>query len=436
VRAAEPDPGLRVDALAATLVGAAMVLLAIGAGFVASRPRRARSVRRSVVADRLAGAGAPPSTVIGVQSAFRSPTGAGRTLAAITSTAVAVAAVVSALVFGAGLTHLLDEPERFGFAWDGVYQAGDLGIDDAVVAALEGSPLVRSVASGTTAEATADGITVGTIAMDDLDPDPSPIVLDGRLPARPDEVAAGVQTLDRLGKEIGDQLELAGESPASTTVTVVGTTLLPITARGDDFSVGEGMLLEATTMATLGEGNGFALFDTVPGATPADVLAAVAEATSFTSPGDGQIGGPNPTGDLVSYDRVRWVPLTLASLLAVLGIGVLAHTLVTSARAHRRELAVLRCIGFRRRDVVRTTAWQGGALAIVCLAVGLPVGVAFGRRIWETFADSIGVVPAPVTPTLGLVVVAAATLLFAVLVAGINGWATARRRVGDLLRVE
>jgi hypothetical protein len=45
-------------------------------------------------------------------------------------------------------------------------------------------------------------------------------------------------------------------------------------------------------------------------------------------------------------------------------------------------------------------------------------------------------VPTPATPTLGLVVVAAVTLMFAVLVAGIDGWTTARRRVGELLRVE
>jgi hypothetical protein len=437
VRIAEPNPGRHLDGLVASVVAGGIVALATAAGLLAGRWRTGRIVRRSRVADRLAGVGASPSAVIGVQSAFRNPSGTGSAVAAVASTAIAAAAVAAALVFGAGLTRMLDEPARFGFAWDGIYQAGDVGTDADVTAVLAASPLVRSIAEGTSSEATADGVTVGTVALrDGAAADPGPIVVDGRLPAGPDEVAMGAQTLDRLGKDVGDRVVLVGESSNEVPVTVVGTTLLPITSRGDDFSVGEGVLVQQATMDELGASVGFVLFDTVPGATVEEVATAVGAEAGLESSAQGQISGPNPTGDLVSYDQVRWVPLALASLLALLGLGVLAHTLITSGRAQRGELAVLRCLGFRRRDVLRTSAWRGGALTLACLLVGLPIGVAFGRRIWETFADSLGVVPTPSTPMFALVVVSAVTVAIAIAVACLSGLGASRGPAAELLRVE
>jgi hypothetical protein len=435
-REAEPNPGLRVDVLPTLVVAAGIVAVAVAAGVFAGRARATHPVRRSPLADRLARAGASPPAVIGVQSAFRSAAGTGATLTAVSSTAIAVATIVAALGFGAGLTVLLDEPARFGWTWDAVYDGGDVGIDTDIVAALEESPLVTSVVHGISSFVTADGQSVSAIAFDETDASPAPTILDGERPDRPDEIAFGAQTLDRLDRSLGDRVDLLGESGEHIAATIVGTTLLPLNSRGDDYTVGEGALLTRTALEDLGGGVDVALLQLEEGVTPDIVTRALIADSGFDPFEQGSIAGPNRTGDLVSYDRVRWVPLALASVLAFLGVGVLTHTLVTSSRAKRREFAVLRSIGFRRGDVVRASAWQGGALAVACLGFGLPIGIACGRWIWEAFADSLGVVPFAVTPVLGVVLVGIVTLSLAVAVACASGAVTARRGIAGLLRVE
>ena len=47
---------------------------------------------------------------------------------------------------------------------------------------------------------------------------------------------------------------------------------------------------------------------------------------------------------------LRSLPLTLAIFFALLAIATVAHALVTTVRRRRHELAVLRSIGFTRRD--------------------------------------------------------------------------------------
>ena len=53
------------------------------------------------------------------------------------------------------------------------------------------------------------------------------------------------------------------------------------------------------------------------------------------------------------YQRINATPLVLAGLLAVLGLGVLAQFIFQSARARRRDFAVLRTLGLQRRQLTR-----------------------------------------------------------------------------------
>ena len=140
--------------------------------------------------------------------------------------------------------------------------------------------------------------------------------------------------------------------------------------------------------------------------------------------------------DLVNFGRVEAMPAVTGGLVACLAVAMLAHLLVTSVRRRRRDLAVLKSLGFVRRQVSLTVVWQATTLAGVALLVGLPAGVAAGRWMWVLVADRLGVVPESTVPIrlLGLTVVA--TVLAANLVAAVPAWMAARTRPAIVLRAE
>jgi ABC-type lipoprotein release transport system permease subunit len=86
----------------------------------------------------------------------------------------------------------------------------------------------------------------------------------------------------------------------------------------------------------------------------------------------------SPT-DVQNLGRVGSLPDVLAGLLALLAASALAHLLVTSIRQRRRDLAVLKTLGFVRSQVSAAVAWQATTVAVVALAVGMPLGFALGR---------------------------------------------------------
>ena len=82
-------------------------------------------------------------------------------------------------------------------------------------------------------------------------------------------------------------------------------------------------------------------------------------------------------------------------------LGGRAHTLITAARRHTREMAVLAAIGATPRQVRGMLAVLGGAIVAPALALGVPVGLAAARLLWWRVATSIGV-GGDLTPPVGL----------------------------------
>jgi predicted lysophospholipase L1 biosynthesis ABC-type transport system permease subunit len=105
-------------------------------------------------------------------------------------------------------------------------------------------------------------------------------------------------------------------------------------------------------------------------------------------------------------------------------------------RRRRHDLAILKALGFVRRQVSAAVAWQATTVALVALAVGLPLGVALGRWSWSLLADRIGVGAPPVTPGPALLAGVAGTVLVANLVAAWPGRVAARTRPAVALRSE
>jgi ABC-type lipoprotein release transport system permease subunit len=76
-------------------------------------------------------------------------------------------------------------------------------------------------------------------------------------------------------------------------------------------------------------------------------------------------------------------------LVALLALG---HALVLTVRHRRRDLAVLRVVGFTPSQTGRTVAWQASAVGAAGALIGVPLGLMLGRLVWAAVAHSYGIV--------------------------------------------
>jgi len=149
-----------------------------------------------------------------------------------------------------------------------------------------------------------------------------------------------------------------------------------------------------------------------------------------------EVGALERPDDMLGYERVDRTPLALATLLVVLAGGTTAHALVTTVRRRRRDLAILKTLGFVRGQVRATVALQATVLVTVALIVGLPVGIAAGRWAWTLLADQLGAVPEPAIPMLAIGLMVPAGILVANLIAVLPGRRAARTQPAIVLRTE
>ena len=172
-----------------------------------------------------------------------------------------------------------------------------------------------------------------------------------------------------------------------------------------------------------------------PGADPAGAVARLDRRLSavdenfFTRP-------PTAPADLVNFGGIQNLPLIPGSVLAVMALLTVAHLLATSIRRRRRDLAILKTLGFARGDVGRTVAWQATTLAVVALVAAVPLGVAAGRTVWRLFAEQLGVIPDISTPVVLLALVVPATILLANLISIGPAVTAMRTRPASVLREE
>ena len=446
-RVAEPDPGVTVDA--ATLgAGAAVLvlaLLALGAlpawRVTAGRPAGDAAGRRSALAGALARSSFPVTAVAGVGLALER--GRGRTAVPVRSTVagavLGVVALTAALTFGAALDHLLRTPRLFGWNWD--VAVGDLSaerdLSAEVVPALRSEPAVAgfAAAGGTLVEG--EAAPLPAFGFDPVQGDVGPTVAEGRPPAGATEVLVGTRTLRKLGVGLGDEIELrravtfgdTGPGGPARRYRVVGRGVLPETGFAD---FGEGFALTLAGVERLDRPANQVWFplrwaDGVDQRAAAERLRAKVPVT---------LNLLQRPADLVNFGRVETMPVVTGGLIACLAMAMLGHLLVSSVRHRRRDLAVLKALGFQRRQVSLTVVWQASTLVVLALAIGVPVGVAAGRWTWLAVATQIGVVPEPVLPARLLALLAVATVLAANLVAAVPAWMAARTHPATVLRSE
>jgi hypothetical protein len=441
-REAEVDRGLSVDGAVLALGGVGvLVAVAARAALASWWATSGRTVhgrvagRSSVVVDRVARAGATASAVTGIRLALESGRGdiAAPARAAVAGAAMAVAAVIASLTFAASLDRLVDSPALQGWNWDVVVGNPNDDVDiTAKGELLDRDPNIvgYSLVDQPTEQLEIEGTTVPVLGMSPVKGAILPTVLDGREARSPDEITLGPATLRQLRRGLGDVVQVEGAAGRRHALRIVGEVLLP------------GLSSEAT-MATGAVVTVAGLRALLPNARPDQFVVRYA-------PGADPAGthaslrrdfGPTilrglPPNEVENLRRVSGLPLLLAALLVVLGGATLGHLLVTVIRRRRRDLGILKTIGFVRGQVAATVAWQATILAAVALLVGLPLGVAAGRWAWLLVNQGLGSLANPVTPAIALVVAVPATVLVANLVAALPARAAAATRPAVVLRSE
>jgi hypothetical protein len=451
-RLAEPHPGIAFNATI-LLLGAPAVVVAVilVAAIPAWRAANVRGdalglasfdepLRPSTLATTVARAGLPVSAVAGVRLAVEP--GRGRTAVPVRSTLIglslSIAALIAAMTFSTSLGHLLATPRLYGWDFDtGVgnpFNGGELA--SKVIPVLRSDPNIAAFGAGNIQSFVQLGperhsVRVSVWAFDQLKGEAHPTVLTGRWPQATDEIVLGGRTMRAAGTAIGRTVRVAGPH-GSMTLRVVGQVVVPDAGFAPGLSEGAGMTLRGLRTIFPGAPANVFPLRLKPGVSVSRELASL---TPRLPPGTTS-DPPDPGATLASLGHVKGLPVLLALLLAVAGAATLSHTLVTSIRRRRRDLAILKTLGFVRRQVTAAIAWQSTTVAILALLVGIPVGITAGRLAWTVFADSMGVVPEPVFALGGTLLLIPAVLIVSNLIAALPARSAGRTRPAIVLRTE
>jgi hypothetical protein len=454
-RIAEPTPGVAFDA-SILLPGAAagvIVVLALGA-WPAARAARTRpapdaaTARPSRVVTLLTGARVPASALIGVRHALER--GRGRTAVpvgpALLGSVLAVTALCATAVFGASLSHLTSTPALYGQPFDLAFSPGNAPPSFSQLAtSLTGDRAISDVNLGAGEDVSINGRTVSGIAGQSLRGRLLLTTVSGRLPRADDEIALGATTLRQIGARIGSLVRVAApgiQGRARTSLDrVVGTAVFAPNVGTAGLGTGAVLTLDgllgdhcapgpggtACQVRAVTEAGGTMLVRVPPGPGRAATLTRLArvypDAVQF----------PATPANLANFGQAVNFPLIFGLILVLFGLATLVHLLLVSVARRRPELGLLKALGFVRRQVAFSVLWQATTVALVGIIIGVPVGIATGRLIWQAFAANLGVVPVTVVTAWVIAAIALGSVLAANGLAIGPSLAAARSRPASLL---
>ncbi|MFN8034834.1 MAG: FtsX-like permease family protein [Acidimicrobiia bacterium] len=410
VRTVDPSPGVYLDWTVLGLGALVLLVLLVAVGVVVAyrqaphrvalrerRPERAGRVVRTAVAS-----GLPTPAVIGLR--FALDPGRERTTAPVRSAiagAVLATLIVSAtLVFGASLSTLVSHPALYGWNFDAaLYSTDGFGPipSDLTHRLLSADPDVRAFSGAYFTTGEVDHETVPVIA---IPPGAAinPPILTGTIIHAPHEIVLGRETLTRLHhKRIGDHVTMSSAGIPPVRLRIVGTAALPAIGQtlGEHASMSRGAVISTAdvpaSLLTFGAPPSFAkllgpnaLFvrfrPGVDRAAAQQGLARIARAVLalYHTPAVAQVFGSQAQygldinvlpvqrpAEIVNYRSMGTTPSVLAGALAAGVLVALALTLLASVRRCRRELALLKTLGFTRRQLYSAVAWQATAIGIV-----------------------------------------------------------------------
>jgi hypothetical protein len=475
VRVVEPGRGVYLDW---TVLGFGALVLALILGAIAAviayrqAPHRvaARAApdRRSSVVGAAMAAGLPAAGVAGLRFALEQ--GRGRTAVPVRSVmagAVLAASVVMAtLTFGASLGTLISHPALYGWNFNyALYSTDGWGPFPTTFV----TPLLardRSVDATTGVyflTVQINGQTVPAI-LSPTRPAVAPRPLTGGGLGGPGQIVLGPATLAQLHEHVGDTVTVSLSGVIrDTQLKIAGTAALPTI--GDTLgihpSMSTGAILPAQVIPAsvfkreYGPENGpNAIFVRLrPGVSQAaglrsleqiageyDRLAHSPRLVAHAGPQQLQIQASvlpaQRPAEIVNYKSMGTMPTVLSAGLAAGAVAGLGLTLVASVRRRRRDFALLKTLGFTRRQLAGAVAWQSTVIALAGLIIGVPLGIAGGRWLWMAFARQLSAVPDPTIPAASIALAALAALVLANVVAAVPGRTAARTPAAMVLRSE
>jgi hypothetical protein len=475
IRGVYHPPGIALDW---TVLGFGLLVLIGGLGVTAvalayrGAPQRLASRSRSdpprdsKLVQMATSSGLSASGVIGLRFALNP--GQGRTAVPARSiligATIAVAIVTATLTFSSGLHTLVSRPALYGWNWDYALSSGN-DVPPPALTALSHDDDVSAWSGYHPLSVQIDGQTVPVL----LGPNHAavaPPILSGHAVDNNNQIVLGAITLSLLHKHIGDTVVFSFGTPATAPLylppaklVIVGTATMPAIGGSGNFaehpSMGTGALLSKDVSPAIGRAvqqedpnlNGpglvFVRLRSSVGSTKglADMhrlvqLANRAFATDPNTTGDSvEVLGVQHPAEIVNYQATGATSVILAAALASGAIAALALTLLASVRRRRRDLALLKTLGFTTRQLAITIAWQASVISAIAVIVGVPVGIVVGRQLWVLFARNINAVPQPTVPT-SLFLVAVGALILANLVAAIPARLAARTPAAFVLRTE
>ncbi len=295
-----------------------------------------------------------------------------------------------------------------------------------------------------------------------------PPILSGHSLDGNEQIVLGAATLSLLHKHVGDTVSISYESANAapdyippTKLVIVGTATFPAvgydsyvaehTSMGTGALVSTGIQPLAMQRAAVGpdpnlNGPELVVVRLRPGVSAtagrADMQRIALAANKVLAADPHGVGnhvavlGTLRPAQIVNYRTTGSTPVILAVGLAAGAIVALGLTLTASVRRRRRDLALLKTLGFTQRQLAAAVAWQATVIAAIGVILGIPLGIVLGRQLWILFARNINAVPDPAVPVLSVFLVAIGALVFANLDAALPGLDAAHTPAALALRAE
>ncbi len=457
-RDAESFTGLTFDPLVIGLGTLAIVAVVVALGawpaIRASRPSTdgGHGASASVWVTRLAALGAPPSAVIGVRDALQRRSGGGTVPvgSALMGTVLAVVALSGTAVFGASLSHLTATPRLYGDSFQLNFTNPDgTGPDAALLRNLEHNSAVTGITEGLAFEVSVNEVPVGAVAGTPVMGSLLLSSVRGHVPTGDGQIGLGAVTMRQVGAHLGSVVSVSLPSPSGAKRTgsfrVVSQISFPVL--GGTVGLGNGAALTQAaylnTACPSGPGSaachhafsaslasGGILVSVVPGARGRAAVSHYLDSYRTIT------ALPVTPTSLVNFGEAVNFPLIFGAMLAVFGAATLVHLLVVSVTRRRREIGLLKSLGFVNSQVASTVIWQATTLALIGVVIGTPIGIVIGHVVWNAFANNLGVVPVSVVQVWLISVLIVGVLVVANLLAVVPALVATRSRPGQLLRTQ
>jgi hypothetical protein len=244
----------------------------------------------------------------------------------------------------------------------------------------------------------------------------TPTIRSGRMIEHAGEIVLGTATIAQLHKSLGDTV-----SSSSGELRIVGTATFPSigVVHGDHTSLGVGGIVATEQVPDWDRNLHFTGADPAAygpnvlfvryrdGADAGAVTARMEQLAPQISDYNGVVVTPvQRSAEIVNADDIGGSARLLGVAVAAAALASLTVAFNAAVRRRRRDLALLKTVGFTRRQLGWVVVWQATGTMALGLLIGIPAGWLLGRSLWRQFAVQLDVLAAPAAPAFALLAIA------------------------------